>query len=108
MSGPQKRRRYQLTEEGRSSLRAAARRTKPWRSTRGPKTAKGKRRSSRNALKCGEAAAEVRAAYREINGLLREIRASCGRNSEEILEAANVSELQTWWARIEQEQAGLQ
>jgi hypothetical protein len=51
-----------LTAEGRRALSEAARRNQPWRASTGPRTAAGKARSSRNALKHGERSATVRAA----------------------------------------------
>lgn len=44
---------YNLTPQGRASLQAQARVTRPWAYSRGPKTAEGKLRSARNATKHG-------------------------------------------------------
>ena len=57
-------RRYQLTSEGLESLRATARRVKPWTRSTGPKTKTGKQRSRMNALKHGERSAAVLAQSR--------------------------------------------
>ena len=45
--------RYHLSDEGRERLRTAIARRQPWKKSTGPKTAAGKARSARNALKHG-------------------------------------------------------
>src|ERR1700730_14165729 len=46
-------RRYQLTDRGRSALRAAVQKNEPWKRSTGPRTPAGKSRSARNSLKHG-------------------------------------------------------
>ncbi|MEX0886051.1 MAG: hypothetical protein WD009_06390 [Phycisphaeraceae bacterium] len=57
---PRRRQPYQLTAQGKASLQARARVTRPWAYTRGPKTAEGKLRSSRNATKHGRYSRQAR------------------------------------------------
>ena len=52
-------------------MRSSAQRVRPWQWTRGPQTAAGKARSSRNALKHGMRTAEAIAEKREAAELLR-------------------------------------
>jgi len=60
--------------DGIARLRAAARRHKPWLQSTGPRTASGKKRSSRNALTHGGRSAGVVAAHRRIVELLGAVR----------------------------------
>jgi hypothetical protein len=46
-------RKYKLSRRGRASLRAAARKTQPWKHATGPRTETGKMIVSQNALKHG-------------------------------------------------------
>ena len=68
---------YRLSPEGLESLRASARRTRPWERSTGPRTAQGKARSRMNAWKHGERSAEATQQKRlskELLSLLRELR----------------------------------
>lgn len=51
---------YTLSSVGRASLQASTRRNRPWLQSTGPRTAQGKARSSRNALKHGQRSAGAR------------------------------------------------
>lgn len=88
---------YRLTPEGLASLQRAARQKKPWRWSTGPKTAAGKARASRNALKSGERTAERTAARRELNALLRAMRDQEQHASRCIVNAGQES---NWLRRI--------
>ena len=53
MSAAPKRRRRELTPEGRENLRQSCLRRKPWLKSTGPKTTSGKARSAANSLQHG-------------------------------------------------------
>lgn len=62
---------YRLSSAGLASLQAAARANRPWSRSTGPRTAAGKSRSSRNAVRHGLRAASFMAAMREVREGLR-------------------------------------
>src|ERR1041384_3794256 len=59
---------------GLMSLRSSVRRVRPWEQSTGPRTAKGKARSSMNARKQGERSADAIAISRQLAALLRALR----------------------------------
>ncbi len=72
---PTARRRYRLTPAGMASLRAAARRVRPWEHSTGPRTTAGKARSRMNALRHGDRSAEMMTLNREITQIAAWVRA---------------------------------
>ncbi len=62
------------TPEGLERLREAAKRTKPWLKSTGPRTEAGKDRSKMNALKHGAYSAPVKAARKHLTQQIRLVR----------------------------------
>ena len=97
-------RRYELSVEGRASLRASIGHVKPWTRSTGPRTPDGKAVSSRNALKHGLRSKEVRRAEREISVALRDAAASIEAGSRPSVEP---EQLLVWFERLLDAQAEL-
>src|ERR1700730_13718268 len=69
-------RRYQLTDKGRSALRAAVQQNEPWKRSTGPRTPAGKSRSARNSLKHGLRSSGERKMAKETRELMDLLRSS--------------------------------
>ena len=67
-------RRKGLTPEGRTRLRKAALKNRPWQNATGPRTEEGKTRSSFNSWKHGQRSAQAVAQRKDFNSVLRELR----------------------------------
>jgi hypothetical protein len=65
---------YRLSPRGLRSLRAAARRVRPWEHSTGPRSAIGKRRSKMNAYKHGLRSAETHSLKRLTRATIKELR----------------------------------
>ena len=92
-----RRRSYRLTKSGLASLRQSAGKTKPWQWSTGPRTTAGKARSRSNARKHGERGADAIAAWRQLNGALRLLRAH---DRLEAASTADVDAVTCWTQRI--------
>ena len=71
VKGASPKRKYVLSHAGMASLQSTIRRNQPWRRSSGPRTAIGKARASRNALRHGERSAETIEHLRLIRLILR-------------------------------------
>lgn len=100
MSKPKSpKRSYRLSAEGLASLRESARRNQPWQYSTGPRTAKGKRVSSRNALRLGFYTAEQITEDREF-ARVQALAGKCARLKAQALSAPEGSDL--FWDKLEE------
>ena len=90
-----RRRRYRLSAAGLKSLRASARRQRPWERSTGPRTEMGKSRSKLNALKHGQCSTARRAERRQLSESIRQLLGGGGLDS--------LLEREAWKKRMELE-----